>query len=147
MLPLTTQCHYHLFAIITSTRYFSLSGKVVWWTAYIILVPIFRNHCDVTSTGLWIQKRSSKQQILRQLTRVPWNAHLKFTVSGRSNQANIYNAYTCMCAMLCLWNLTQITSHTINNRVSLYYLCPYNVLHHCTYHISVCPWKACSHLL
>jgi len=31
--------------------------------AYIVLVPIFWNHCDVTSTGLCIQKRSRNSKL------------------------------------------------------------------------------------
>ena len=39
---------------------FSPRGKIVWLTAYTVLVPIFWNHHDIMSVGLWIQIRSSK---------------------------------------------------------------------------------------
>jgi len=34
--------------LVSCPDYFSPRGKIVWWTAYIVLVPIFWNHCDVT---------------------------------------------------------------------------------------------------
>ena len=49
--------------------------KIVWWTTYAVLVPIFWNHRDVTSTGLWIQKRSSKQWTPRQPTSAPFDRY------------------------------------------------------------------------
>ena len=39
------------------------------------LYRLFWNHRDVTSTGLWIQKHSSKQQTLRQPTRAPFDRY------------------------------------------------------------------------
>ena len=56
-----------------------------WWTAYTVLVPIFWNHHDVTSAGLWIQKPSSKQRTPRQPTCTPFERyyyHMKHSNRG-----------------------------------------------------------------
>ena len=64
------------FHIALCPDYFSPSGKIVWWTAYTVLVPVFRNYrCDITSTGFWIQKRSSELWTPRQPTCAPFDRY------------------------------------------------------------------------
>ena len=54
--------------LVSCPDYFSPSGKSLVNCLYVLV----RNHCDVTSAGLCIQKGSSKQQTLSQPTRAPF---------------------------------------------------------------------------
>ena len=69
--------------LVSCPDYFSLSGKIVWWTAYTILVPIFWNHHDVTSAGLWIKKPSSKQRTPKQPTCTPFERYNSLVYMGQ----------------------------------------------------------------